>query len=104
MNQPGGMSMPGNQSRGGGMSQQAQRDNDGWRGPGHHGHGLATTNTSITNINIIGTDTVSIYIAPGNPGLRSAQQRIGNSYILSGATHRTTVMPLTRYGWSGRSQ
>ena len=28
----------------------------------------ATTNTSITNINIIGTDTVSIYIAPGNAG------------------------------------
>ena len=30
----------------------------------------ATTNTSITNINIIGTDTVSIYIAPGNAGFK----------------------------------
>ena len=30
----------------------------------------ATINTSITNINIIGTDTVSIYIAPGNVGFR----------------------------------
>ena len=30
----------------------------------------ATTNTSITNINTIGTDTVSIYIAPGNAGFK----------------------------------
>jgi|SRR3954447_12001188 len=43
MNQQGGMGMPGDQSRGGGMArQQAQRDNDGWRGPGHHGRGSAS--------------------------------------------------------------
>ena len=101
MNQPGGMGMPGNQSRGGGMSQQrAQRDNDGWRGPGHHGHGYGHQNTSITNINIIGTDTLGIYIALGNVGVRiCATKDWQASYILSGATHRTTVVPLTRCGW-----
>src|SRR5690349_5723900 len=39
MNQPGGMRMPGNQARGGMSQQQAQRDNEGWRGPGQgYGH------------------------------------------------------------------
>ena len=66
MNQPGGMGMPGYQSKGGGMSQQRLNatmvvGTD---------LGIMDMDTAITNISIIGTDTLGIYIALGNVGVR----------------------------------
>jgi hypothetical protein len=61
--------------------------------------GIMDMDTAITNISIIGIDALGIYIALGNVGVRICATEDRQAFVLSGATDRTTVVPLTRCEW-----